>query len=77
MEGVTTIKLKVQVMFKSLSSRIFVGLFAGLILGSIIQYGFTGDSFASTTLVDVASGAGSMFVQLIMMLVVPLVFLVS
>ncbi|NRD72246.1 dicarboxylate/amino acid:cation symporter [Shewanella sp. VB17] len=61
-------------MFKSLSSRIFVGLFAGLILGSIIQYGFTGDSFASTTLVDVASGAGSMFVQLIMMLVVPLVF---
>ena len=61
-------------MFKSLSSQIFVGLFAGLILGSIIQYGFAGNSFASTTLVDIASGAGSMFVQLIMMLVVPLVF---
>lgn len=61
-------------MFKSLSSRIFVGLFAGLLLGSIIQYGFAGNSFANTTLVDIASGAGSMFVQLIMMLVVPLVF---
>ncbi|MBE7216311.1 dicarboxylate/amino acid:cation symporter [Shewanella benthica] len=61
-------------MFKSLSSRIFVGLFAGLILGTIIQYGFAGSSFANTTLVDIASGAGSMFVQLIMMLVVPLVF---
>ncbi|AQS39039.1 Na+/H+ dicarboxylate symporter [Shewanella psychrophila] len=61
-------------MFKSLSSRIFVGLFAGLILGTIIQYGFAGNSFANTTLIDIASGAGSMFVQLIMMLVVPLVF---
>ena len=61
-------------MFKSLSSRIFVGLFAGLILGTIIQYGFASTSFANTTLVDIASGAGSMFVQLIMMLVVPLVF---
>ena len=61
-------------MFKSLSSRIFVGLFAGLLLGTIIQYGFAGSSFANTTLVDIASGAGSMFVQLIMMLVVPLVF---
>ncbi len=61
-------------MFKSLSFRIFVGLFAGLILGTIIQYGFASTSFANTTLVDIASGAGSMFVQLIMMLVVPLVF---
>ncbi|WP_299803442.1 dicarboxylate/amino acid:cation symporter [uncultured Shewanella sp.] len=61
-------------MFKSLSSRIFVGLFAGLLLGTLFQYGFGETSFANTTLVDIASGAGSMFVQLIMMLVVPLVF---
>ncbi|EDP99988.1 hypothetical protein [Shewanella benthica] len=31
-------------MFKSLSSGIFVGLFAGLILGTIIQYGFAGST---------------------------------
>lgn len=60
-------------MFKSLSSRIFIGLFSGLIIGSIIQYGFPHSGF-SDTLIHMASGAGSMFVQLIMMLVVPLVF---
>ncbi|WP_394200529.1 dicarboxylate/amino acid:cation symporter [Shewanella waksmanii] len=61
-------------MFKTLSGRIFIGLFAGLLLGTLIQYGFSASEFANGTLVDIASGAGSMFVQLIMMLVVPLVF---
>ena len=61
-------------MTKSLSSRIFIGLFSGLIFGSIIQY-FLGDvSFFSGTVVEISSGVGTMFVSMIMMLVVPLVF---
>ncbi|SQH75245.1 putative Proton/glutamate symporter [Shewanella benthica] len=61
-------------MTKSLSSRIFIGLFFGLIFGSIIQY-FLGDvSFFSGTVVEISSGVGTMFVSMIMMLVVPLVF---
>ncbi|MCL1057518.1 dicarboxylate/amino acid:cation symporter [Shewanella gelidimarina] len=61
-------------MTKSLSTRIFMGLFTGLILGSIIQYSLADISFFSGTVVDIASGAGTMFVNMIMMLVVPLVF---
>lgn len=61
-------------MTKSLSTRIFIGLFSGLILGSIIQYFLADIGFFSGTLVDIASGAGTMFVNMIMMLVVPLVF---
>ena len=61
-------------MFKSLSFRIFVGLFSGLLLGTVIQY-FLGDiSFFSESLVELATGVGTMFVNMIMMLVVPLVF---
>ncbi|MCL1092280.1 dicarboxylate/amino acid:cation symporter [Shewanella kaireitica] len=61
-------------MTKSLSTRIFIGLFSGLILGSIIQYFLADIGFFSGTVVDIASGAGTMFVNMIMMLVVPLVF---
>ncbi|QQX80990.1 dicarboxylate/amino acid:cation symporter [Shewanella sp. KX20019] len=61
-------------MTKSLSTRIFIGLFTGLILGSIIQYFLADISFFTGTVVDIASGAGTMFVNMIMMLVVPLVF---
>ncbi|PKG55993.1 dicarboxylate/amino acid:cation symporter [Shewanella sp. Choline-02u-19] len=61
-------------MTKSLSTRIFMGLFTGLILGSIIQYSLADISFFTGTVVDIASGAGTMFVNMIMMLVVPLVF---
>ncbi|GIU17597.1 proton/sodium:glutamate symporter DAACS family protein [Shewanella colwelliana] len=61
-------------MTKSLSTRIFIGLFSGLIFGSIIQYFLADVSLFSGALVDVASGAGTMFVNMIMMLVVPLVF---
>ena len=60
-------------MTKSLSTRIFIGLFSGLILGSIIQYFLADIGFFSGTVVDIASGAGTMFVNMIMMLVVPLV----
>lgn len=51
-----------------------MGLFTGLILGSIIQYSLADISFFTGTVVDIASGAGTMFVNMIMMLVVPLVF---
>ncbi|WOT05666.1 dicarboxylate/amino acid:cation symporter [Shewanella youngdeokensis] len=61
-------------MTKSLSTRIFIGLFSGLIFGSIIQYGLADVSFFTGTMVDIAAGAGTMFVNMIMMLVVPLVF---
>ncbi|MEZ9538213.1 dicarboxylate/amino acid:cation symporter [Shewanella sp. 10N.286.51.B8] len=61
-------------MTKSLSSRIFIGLFFGLILGSIVQFALNDVSFFSGTLVNAASGIGTMFVNMIMMLVVPLVF---
>ncbi|MCG9754713.1 dicarboxylate/amino acid:cation symporter [Shewanella insulae] len=61
-------------MTKSLSTRIFIGLFSGLILGSIVQYFLVDVGFFSGTLVEVASGLGTMFVNMIMMMVVPLVF---
>ncbi|QSX37760.1 dicarboxylate/amino acid:cation symporter [Shewanella sedimentimangrovi] len=61
-------------MLKTLSARIFIGLFVGLVCGSIVQYLLQDISFFSSTLLDVASGLGTMFVNMIMMLVVPLVF---
>ncbi len=61
-------------MDKSLSSKIFVGLFAGLILGTAVQYLFSGISFFDVYLLGAAEGAGGMFVSLIKLLVVPLVY---
>jgi Na+/H+-dicarboxylate symporter len=61
-------------MVKSLSVRIFIGLFAGVLLGSLVQFALADISFFSETLVNIASGLGTMFVNMIMMLVVPLVF---
>ncbi|WP_144212723.1 dicarboxylate/amino acid:cation symporter [Shewanella donghaensis] len=61
-------------MTKSLSTRIFIGLFLGVLLGSIVQFALADVSFFSETLVNTASGIGTMFVNMIMMLVVPLVF---
>ncbi len=62
-------------MDKSLSSKIFVSLFVGLILGSIVQYGFGAGSFLDTYLVGAATAVGTMFVSLIKLMVVPLVFI--
>ena len=61
-------------MTKSLSTRIFIGLFSGLIFGFIIQYLLGDIGFFSGTIVELSSGVGTMFVNMIMMLVVPLVF---
>lgn len=61
-------------MMKSLSTRIFIGLFTGLILGTLVQYFLNDIGFFSGNLVELASGVGTMFVNMIMMLVVPLVF---
>ncbi|MGY3871353.1 dicarboxylate/amino acid:cation symporter [Aeromonas crassostreae] len=62
-------------MDKSLSSRIFVGLFAGLVLGSAIQYLFPGQPLLDTWVVGSASGIGGMFVSLIKLMVIPLVYI--
>ncbi|MBB1383713.1 cation:dicarboxylase symporter family transporter, partial [Shewanella sp. SR41-2] len=61
-------------MTKSLSARIFIGLFFGVLLGSIVQFLLADNAFFGGTLVSLASGVGTMFVNMIMMLVVPLVF---
>ncbi|MFT6977911.1 MAG: Na+/H+-dicarboxylate symporter, partial [Shewanella psychromarinicola] len=61
-------------MTKSLSARIFIGLFLGVVLGSIVQFLLADNAFFGGTLVSLASGVGTMFVNMIMMLVVPLVF---
>ncbi|MBE8168524.1 MAG: dicarboxylate/amino acid:cation symporter [Shewanella sp.] len=61
-------------MNKSLSTKIFIGLFFGLVLGSLVQYALADISFFSESLVSFFSGIGTMFVNMIMMLVVPLVF---
>lgn len=61
-------------MMKSLSARIFTGLFLGVILGSIVQFALADVAFFSGTLVNITGGIGTMFVNMIMMLVVPLVF---
>ncbi|OXS16468.1 dicarboxylate/amino acid:cation symporter [Zobellella denitrificans] len=59
----------------SLSARIFAGLFAGLIIGSMIQYLFTGVAFLNDGVVGLAEGVGGMFVSLIKLMVVPLVYI--
>ena len=61
-------------MDKSLSTKIFVGLFTGLIIGTAIQYIFNDIALFDTYLLGAAEGAGGMFVSLIKLLVVPLVF---
>ncbi|WP_117233600.1 dicarboxylate/amino acid:cation symporter [Vibrio maerlii] len=61
-------------MDKSLSSKIFIGLFTGLIIGTAIQYLFNGVAIFDTYLLGLAEGAGGMFVSLIKLLVVPLVY---
>ena len=61
-------------MDKSLSSKIFISLFVGLLLGTIVQYGFGTGSFLDTYLVGAATAVGTMFVSLIKLMVVPLVF---
>ncbi|WP_028115921.1 dicarboxylate/amino acid:cation symporter [Ferrimonas senticii] len=58
----------------SLSTQIFVGLFAGLLLGFLMRGGIADGGALATTGVAIASTVGSMFVNLIMLLVVPLVF---
>lgn len=59
----------------SLSTRIFVGLFAGLLIGSIIQYLFPGVALLNAGVVGLADGVGGMFVSLIKLMVVPLVYI--
>ncbi|EGU39899.1 hypothetical protein VII00023_14296 [Vibrio ichthyoenteri ATCC 700023] len=61
-------------MDKSLSSKIFIGLFSGLLLGTAIQYLFSGIAIFDTYLLGSAEGVGGMFVSLIKLLVVPLVY---
>ncbi|WEM41884.1 dicarboxylate/amino acid:cation symporter [Photobacterium sp. DA100] len=61
-------------MKKSLSGKIFTGLFAGLIIGTAIQYLFNGVTLMDTYVLGLAEGAGGMFVSLIKLLVVPLVY---
>ncbi|RXJ73990.1 dicarboxylate/amino acid:cation symporter [Veronia nyctiphanis] len=62
-------------MDKPLSSRIFLGLFAGLLLGTAIQYIFNGISLFDHYLLGFAENVGTMFVSLIKLLVVPLVYI--
>lgn len=59
----------------TLSTRIFIGLFSGLLLGTLIQYLFSDINFLAGSVVDIATAIGTMFVNMIMMLVVPLVFI--
>lgn len=61
-------------MDKSLSSKIFIGMFAGLFIGTAIQYLLNGISIFDVYLLGLAEGVGGMFVSLIKLLVVPLVF---
>ncbi len=61
-------------MDKSLSTKIFIGLFAGLMIGTAIQYLFSGFALMDTYVLGAADGAGGMFVSLIKLLVVPLVY---
>ena len=74
MEGAIKTIWGSKFMVKSLSTKIFIGLFSGLILGSIAQYLLTDIGSFTGYLVEVATGVGTMFVNMIMMLVVPLVF---
>src|SRR5699024_10377564 len=58
-----------------LTKRIFIGLFAGLVIGSLIQYVFPNVALLNHNLVGIAQGLGGMFVSLIKLMVVPLVFI--
>lgn len=62
-------------MQKSLSKRIFIGLFLGLLIGTIIQYLFGNVAFLNEDLVSLSEGVGGMFVSLIKLMVVPLVYI--
>lgn len=62
-------------MEKSLSSRIFIGLFVGLLIGTAIQYLFPGNGLLNEWIVGTASGVGGMFVSLIKLMVIPLVYI--
>ncbi len=62
-------------MDKSLSSKIFLGLFAGLLTGTAIQYLFSGVAIFDTYLLGAAEGAGGMFVSLIKLLACATCFL--
>jgi Na+/H+-dicarboxylate symporter len=59
----------------SLSTRIFAGLFVGLLIGSAVQYLFQDVALLSGSLVGLAEGIGGMFVSLIKLMVVPLVYI--
>ncbi|AEY00670.1 sodium/glutamate symporter [Oceanimonas sp. GK1] len=59
----------------SLSTRIFTGLFVGLLIGSAIQYLFKDVPLLDDGLVGLAEGLGGMFVSLIKLMVVPLVYI--
>lgn len=59
----------------SLSTRIFAGLFVGLVIGSLIQYLFADIAFLNNNIVGLAEGLGGMFVSLIKLMVVPLVYI--
>lgn len=61
-------------MQQSLSSKIFIGLFVGLIIGTAIQYLFNGVTIMDTYFLGLAEGVGGMFVSLIKLLVIPLVY---
>lgn len=61
-------------MNKSLSTKIFISIFAGLMIGTAIQYLFNGIAIMDTYVLGAAEGAGGMFVSLIKLLVVPLVY---
>ena len=61
-------------MFQSLSGRIFLGLFAGLVLGSLVQYGLTEFVALQNIIVKISDGIGLMFIHAIMVMVAPLVF---
>ncbi|WP_417346500.1 dicarboxylate/amino acid:cation symporter [Ferrimonas sp.] len=58
----------------SLSKRIFIGLFSGLLLGTTIQFLLADVALFSESLVELATLGGQLFVNLIMLMVVPLVF---
>ena len=66
-----------MVSFKSLSltTRIVIGMFAGILIGAIIQFGFPDNNFVKEYIVEgLFFVGGKVFVNSLKMLVVPLVF---
>tara|TARA_B100001094_G_scaffold333296_2_gene410424 strand:- start:13666 stop:14919 length:1254 start_codon:yes stop_codon:yes gene_type:complete len=61
-------------MFRSLSGRIFIGLFLGLLIGSLIQYTLDSVPLFQEACIQLADGIGLMFIHAIMLMVIPLVF---